>query len=172
MDHWSDWLLVERTRTAILFGESERPGGTRSRVTSGSEVLRGELFDSNPDSNAGEPWRTLANPRERRRPLIPALNFKMNSGEPCRTLADDAPANFKTAGGSWGLGEARYAARSRGVTAGWPRKSLPRLFRRNQDRKKTLTNPITTLGMIAWPTKYARRWVSAYAIRQVRKHCA
>ena len=47
------------------------------------------------DSNARELWRTLANHCEL---LTPAVIFKMNVGEPWRTSADDAPANFKTAG--------------------------------------------------------------------------
>src|SRR2546428_10366444 len=55
----------------------------------------GVRFDSNADSNTGELWRALAKHCEL---LTAALNFKMNFGEPWRTLADDAPANFKTAG--------------------------------------------------------------------------
>jgi len=36
-------------------------------------------FDSNADSNADEPWRTLANHCEL---LTTAINFKINAGEP------------------------------------------------------------------------------------------
>ncbi len=60
-----------------------------------STRLLGVRFDSNADSNADELWRTLANHCEL---LTTAVNFKMNVGEPWRTPADDAPANFKTAG--------------------------------------------------------------------------
>ena len=49
-------------------------------------------FDSNPDSNAGEPWRTLANAGEL---LTLTLNYKMNFGELWRMLADNVPTNFK-----------------------------------------------------------------------------
>ena len=52
-------------------------------------------FDSNPDSNAGEPWRTLANAGEL---LTLTLNYKMNFGELWRMVADNVPTNFKTAG--------------------------------------------------------------------------
>jgi hypothetical protein len=45
-----------------------------------------------PDSNAGEPWRTLANAGEL---LTLTLNYKMNFGEPWRMLADNVPTNFK-----------------------------------------------------------------------------
>jgi hypothetical protein len=48
-------------------------------------------FDSNPDSNAGEPWRTLANAGEL---LTLTLNYKMNFGELWRMLADNVPTNF------------------------------------------------------------------------------
>jgi hypothetical protein len=48
--------------------------------------LQSRHFDSNVDSNAGGPWRILANAGEL---LILAVNFKMNLGEPWRTLAND-----------------------------------------------------------------------------------